>query len=311
MPYYKTDNVNNQPLVSIITVNFRDAAVTCDLLDSIRSNSYKKLEVVLIDNGSLEDKTAEFKAHFPEVMVIISKNNLGFAGGNNLGISRAKGEYLFFVNNDTIFTDGLIENLLKRFETPNVGAVGPKIHYFDLPGIIQFAGFTTVNPITGRNQTIGENEMDCGLYDEAKEVPYIHGAAMMVSREVINQVGGMPTEYFLYYEELDWCEQIRRAEYRIFYEPAALIYHKESMAVQKLSHLKIYYLTRNRILFMRRNATPLHFLAFTFFFSTITFPRWILQYTLKGSFGELKAFVKAVLWNLGFKKLNPFILQIF
>ena len=135
--------------------------------------------------------------------MIVSKNNLGFAGGNNLGINQAKGKYLFFVNNDTIFTNGLIENLLKRFASPKVGAVGPKIHYFDHPGTIQFAGFTPVNPITGRNQTIGENEMDRGQYDRAKVVPYIHGAAMMLSREVIDQIGGMPEDYFLYYEELD------------------------------------------------------------------------------------------------------------
>lgn len=296
--------VNENPLVSIITVNFRDASISCELLDSIRTNSYKNLEVILVDNGSIEDNTAVFQAHLPNIKVIISKKNLGFAGGNNLGIQEAKGDYLFFVNNDTVFTDGLIENLLKRFTHSKVGAVGPKIHYFDIPGIIQFAGFTPVSPITGRNQTIGQDELDIEQYDQPSEMPYIHGAAMMLSREVINKVGGMPEDYFLYYEELDWCEQISKAGYRIFYEPSALIYHKESMAVSKLNHLKIYYLTRNRILFMRRNATPLHLLAFTLFFSLVSFPRWVFQYTLTGAFGALKAYVKAVLWNLGFKQMN-------
>lgn len=294
--------MNKHPLVSIITINFREASVSIALLDSIRKNSYKNLEVILVDNGSLEDNTAVFKAHFPTVKVIISKKNLGFAGGNNLGMRKATGDYLFFVNNDTVFTDGLIENLLKRFASPKVGAVGPKIHYFDHPGIIQFAGFTSVSPITGRNQTIGEKEVDNGQYNTAAEMPYIHGAAMMLSREAIDRVGGMPENYFLYYEELDWCAQIRKAGYTIFYEPAALIYHKESMAVNKLSHLKVYYLTRNRILFMRRNAAPLHLLAFTLFFSLVTFPRWVCQYSLSGSFGELKAFVKAVLWNIGLSR---------
>lgn len=296
--------MEKHPLVSVITVNFRDAAVTCALLDSIRENTYPNLEVIVVDNGSLEDSRQTFARHYPGVKVITSTKNLGFAGGNNLGIQAASGEYLFFVNNDTVFTDGLVENLLKRFVDPKVGAVGPKIHYFDHPGIIQFAGFTKVSVITGRNRTIGQNEKDTGQYDLAKEMPYIHGAAMMLSREVVDQIGDMPEVYFLYYEELDWCEQVRRAGYQVFYEPAALIYHKESMAVSKLSHLKIYYLTRNRLLFMRRNAAPLHLLAFTLFFTLVTFPRWTIQYTLTGAFGELKAFVRAALWNMGFKGVD-------
>lgn len=291
--------MNNKPLVSIITINFRDADVTCALLDSIRMHDYQPVEVLVVDNGSLQDCSQQFQAHYPDVKVIISKKNLGFAGGNNLGIQEAKGKYLFFVNNDTVFTEGLIENLIKRFNTPKVGAVGPKIHYFDQPGTIQFAGFTAVNPITGRNKTIGERERDQGQYDTAVEMPYIHGAAMMLSKEVIEEVGGMPEAYFLYYEELDWCQQIRRAGYRIYYEPTALIYHKESMAVSKLSHLKIYYLTRNRILFMRRNATAFQLIPFILFFSFITCPKWVIQYALTGSFGALKAFLKAVCWNLG------------
>ena len=296
--------MNNNPLVSIITVNFRDASVTTELLDSIKTNSYKNLEVIVVDNGALEDCTAQFKAHYPDVKVIISEENLGFAGGNNLGIKQANGDFLFFVNNDTVFTDGLIESLLQRFDTPNVGAVGPKIHYFDHPGVIQFAGFTKVSPITGRNKTIGQNEADNGQHDQALEMPYIHGAAMMLSKAVIEKIGGMPEDFFLYYEELDWCEQVRRAGYQIFYEPKALIFHKESMAVNKLNHLKNYYLTRNRILFMRRNASPAQLLAFSLFFTFITFPRWVIQYTFQGAFGELKAFVKAVLWNLGFMKVS-------
>lgn len=287
----------NQPLVSVITVNFRQAEVTCAMLDSIRTNSYKQVEVIVVDNGSLEDRTLDFKAHLPEVNVIVSKENLGFAGGNNLGINEATGAFLFFANNDTIFTDGLLEALLKRLEDPTIGAVSPKIRYFDYPEVIQYAGFTPINSLTARNETLGKNETDKGQHDKAIPVPYCHGAAMLVKREVISLVGKMPEAYFLYYEELDWCEQMRRAGYQLYYEPQALIYHKESMAVGKKSTLKTYYITRNRILFMRRNASRLQLVGFYFFLALFTFPKGLFLHLINREWQLSQAFIKAIFWH--------------
>ena len=298
------------PLVSVITINYRDAATTCALLDSIGANSYKNLEVILVDNGSLEDHTERFKTHFPEVNVIISNKNLGFAGGNNLGIAKAKGEYLFFVNNDTAFTPGLVESLITRLADKNIGAVSPKIRYFDQPDLVQYAGFTPVNPLTGRNQTIGEKINDQGQFDQARETPYAHGAAMMVPRAVIDKVGKMPEVYFLYYEELDWCEQIKKAGFDIWYEPAALIYHKESVSVNKISSLKTFFLTRNRILFMRRQATLPQLFLFCLFFSFITFPRWCLIFLIKNERKQLRAFYRGAFWHIRNGKNTPAHLEV-
>lgn len=296
--------MKNQPLVSIITINFRDASVTCALLDSLVQHDYRNIEVIVVDNGSLEDKTEQFQEHYPTVKVVVSKENRGFAGGNNLGIRAATGDYLFFVNNDTEFEDGLIQNCLDAFTSPDIGVIAPKIRYFNYPDIIQYAGFTEVNPLTARNQTIGKNEKDTGQYEERREVPYAHGAAMMLKREVVEKAGEMPDLYFLYYEELDWCVQIRKAGYKIMYEPSAVILHKESMSVGKMSTLKTFYLTRNRILFMRRTAKWYHLLLFSLFFGFITFPRWVVTYTLKKEWGHLKAFVRASLWNIGIGKAS-------
>lgn len=285
-----------QPLVSIITVNYRQAAVTVALLDSIVENSYKNVEVIVVDNGSLEDCTALFKKAYPSVKVIVCSENLGFAGGNNLGIAEAMGDYLFFVNNDTILTNRLIEGLLSRFVTDSsIGVVSPKIRYFDNPNTIQYAGFTKMNPITGRNQAIGKNEIDKGQHDIARPTAYAHGAAMMVSRKVIDTIGNMPEEFFLYYEELDWCAQISRAGFSIWYEPAGLIFHKESAAVGKMSPLKIHYLTRNRLLFMRRNIKGWRLAAFLTYFYSVTFPLKSASFLLKQDFSLFVTFSKACL----------------
>ena len=283
------------PLVSVITVNYKQAAITCALLDSIDENTYKNLEVIVVDNGSEKDCTADFQKHYPSVKVLKSAENLGFAGGNNLGIKAAKGNYIFLVNNDTEWTDGLVEALLKRFESDaTIGVVSPKIRYHHTPDMIQFAGFTEINPLTGRNETIGKNEKDMGQHDTPYPTPYAHGAAMMLKREVLQKAGLMPENYFLYYEELDWCHQIKQAGYALWYEPTGLIYHKESASVGKLSTLKLYYLTRNRLLFMRRNIKGWRLGLFLSYFFSIIFPAKSLFFLIKGEWTSFLTFQKAI-----------------
>ncbi len=283
--------MKNQPLVSIVTVNYKQPAVTCELLDSILKNSYKNLEVIVVDNECKEDCTYTFKKHYPSVKVLNSTENLGFAGGNNLGIKASKGDFVFLVNNDTVWTEGLVEALLSRFaENVRTGVVSPKICYFQTPQYIQYAGFTEMNNLTGRNETIGKNQKDDGQFNQARATPYAHGAAMMLKREVIEKVGLMPEDFFLYYEELDWCAHIQRAGFDIWYEPKGLIYHKESASVGKLSPLKMYYMTRNRILFMRRNTKPLQLAGFLTYFFTVTMPTKTVSFLLKGELSLLKTF---------------------
>ena len=283
---------SNPPLISIITVSFRQTAVTCDLLHSIQQLHYPNLEVIVVDNGSLNDPTAAFKKALPAVKVIVSEKNLGFAGGNNLGIEVARGDFLLFINNDTVVEHSLIENLLVRFNDKKVGVASPKICYYDSPRTIQYAGFTDIHPLTGRNVAIGKGELDEQQHDVALAVPFAHGAAMMVRREVIDKVGKMPESFFLYYEELDWCVQIRKAGFEVWYEPTARILHKESISTGRHSPLKMFYLTRNRIRFMRRNYRGIKLAAFLVFFYGISFPKNTAQLLLRRDIQLLKAFFK-------------------
>ena len=239
--------------ISIITINYNGIKDTSELIDSIPFNEYS-LEVIVVDNASLHDEASTIEAKYPQVKVIRSDINLGFAGGNNLGIKEAKGRYLFLVNNDTYFLDFNIRALIARLESsPSVGVVCPKIRFAWGEQHIQWAGYTPLTRITVRNSAIGYNQPDCGQYDTAHSTPYAHGAAMLVKREVIDKVGLMPEDYFLYYEELDWSMQITRAGYQIWYEPACTIYHKESQSTGQGSSLRSYYIKRNRRLLVKRN----------------------------------------------------------
>jgi GT2 family glycosyltransferase len=293
------ENSTYYPLVSIITVNYNNAGVTAELMSSLRHISYPNLEVIVVDNASAENPTTAVQKEYPAAKVILSGKNLGFAGGNNLGIRAATGAYLFLVNNDTEFTEGLIEGLLEVFsQHPDAGVVSPKFHYFFHKGTIEYAGYKAVDTFTGRNSMIGCKEHDNGQYDAFSETHYAHGGAMMVSAEAVKKVGLMPEIYFLYYEEFDWCEQFKREGYKIYYQYKSLIYHKESMTTGKNSPLKTYYITRNRILFMRRNVKYPARLVFALYFVFLTIPKNTAQFLLKKESVHLKAFWNGIFWNL-------------
>jgi GT2 family glycosyltransferase len=293
------------PLISIITVNFNGLDMTLDLLKSIDSQSYKNVEIFVVDNASIEDPSVFLQKSHPHIKFIRSEKNLGFAGGNNLAVKEAKGDFLFFINNDAEITEGCLQRLVALFsEQPKLGIVSPLLLYFNESkgsdkDLIQYAGTTRVDSVTARNKTLGEKEWDNGQFNAATETAYAHGAAMMIKREVLDNVGVMFEDFFLYYEELDWCERIRKAGYDIYVEPRARVYHKESASVQKISGLKTYYLNRNRIYFMRRNFGGINLLGFYLFLTFVTIPKNILMFVLKGEFSQIKHFVKAVWWNLG------------
>lgn len=280
-------------LLSVITVNYNGYKDTCELIDSIPFSD--NMEVIVVDNASTNDEASSILQKYPIITVLRSEKNLGFAGGNNLGIKAAKGKYLFLVNNDTIFKDFRADALIARLESsPQIGMVCPKIRFAWGNNPIQFAGYTPLSPITIRNQSIGFGEEDNGQYDTPHQTPYAHGAAMMVKREVIEKVGLMPECYFLYYEELDWSMMITRAGYEIWYEPSCTIYHKESQSTGQNSPLRTYYITRNRLLLVNRNFKGLTKHASYAYLTGIVALRDIVKHTITGKFNLLKATLKGI-----------------
>ena len=299
-------------LVTIVTINYNQLGLTCELLDSLRKVSYPALEVIVVDNNSVEDPTSVIKEKYPEVKLIVSKENLGFAGGNNLGIQASSGEYLFFLNNDTEVDPGFLEPLVEFFESnPLAGAASSKILYFNSGETIQYAGSSRIDPFTGRSKRIGYLEKDRGQYTSVKETDLAHGAAMMVPRRVIDKVGMMPEFFFLYYEEVDWCESIKKGGYKIYVVPGSKVYHKESMSIGKGSTLKTYYMTRNRLLYMRRNTAGFRKVTWILFFMFFTLPKNAVMFTLKRDVEHAKAFWKGLAWNFTHldngKKLKLFV----
>ncbi len=279
--------------LSIITVNYNGLEDTCALIDSIPFND--KMEVIVVDNGSKTNEAILISQRYPYVITIRSEQNLGFAGGNNLGIKEAQGKYILLINNDSYIKEFKIDSLIERLESSDkIAIVCPKLRFAWESNPIQFAGYTPLSRITVRNQAIGFGEEDKGQDDCAHPTPYAHGAAMLIKREAIQKVGLMPECFFLYYEELDWSMMFTRSGYEIWYDPACTVYHKESQTTGQNSPLRTYYITRNRLLLVKRNYKGINkYLSYMYLIGLVA-TRDIIKYTFQSRYDLVKSVFRGI-----------------
>ncbi len=291
-------------LVSIITVNYNQPQATIELLQSLKKQSAINFEVILVDNASRENCETKFTNTFPNLTFIRTKVNLGFAGGNNIGINVAKGDYIFLLNNDTEIPEGCIERMVEELKkNKNIGLLSPLILYYDDKSLIQYAGYTSLNYLTARNEQVGQFEKNEGQFDGiTKETGFCHGAAVMCRTTDLKEAGLMDENYFLYYEELDWCEKFKRIGKGIYFTGKTFVYHKESVSVGKDSAIKTYFLTRNRMLFIRKNTSLLNTIGFSIYYILIACPKLTFTYLASGKKHLTKYVLKALIWNFTHQK---------
>lgn len=288
--------------ISIITINYNGLKDTCELIDSIPFK--EDLEVIVVDNASTQDEASIISERYPHVKVIRSNKNLGFAGGNNLGIKEAKGKYILLINNDTFFKEFNIQQLIERLESSDkIGVICPKLRFSWGCNPIQYTGYTPLSNITLRNKAIGFGEEDKGQYDTPHATPYAHGAAMLIKREAIEKVGLMPECFFLYYEEIDWSMMFTHAGFEIWYDPSCTVFHKESQTTGQNSPLRTYYITRNRLLLVKRNFKGINkYLSYIYLIGVVG-----LRDIIKYSFNRQKNLRKAVIngiWDFTHSKFS-------
>jgi len=297
---------HQEPLVSFLTVNFNQAAITLQLLDSLKHLQYPRWEIIVVDNGSQPSSLEQDCQRYPRTIFLRSEQNLGFAGGNNYGLASCQGDFIFLINNDTEIPPDFLEPILQLFEQhPEIGAVSPRIRYYDQPDTLQYAGFTALHPLTLRNKAIGYQEKDQPRYQQSYPTEFLHGAAMCVRRSVLEEVGPMYDGYFLYYEELDWAQRIKNAGYSLWFCGASYLLHKESVSTGKNSPLKMYYLTRNRLLFARRNLKSGKLMLAWIYFTFIALPKNLLVLALQREGKLLRAYLRGYFWNYRHSATKP------
>jgi len=236
---------------SVIVLTWNGMADLAECLTALRSQEGADLEMIAVDNAS-SDGSADFVSSiYPEIRLIRSERNVGFAAGNNLGLRVASGEILILLNQDTVVRPNWAHALLAAFdECPASGAVGAKAFYPD--GRIQHAG-GYVNE-RGEGAHYGYGQPDEGQFEQTRDVDYVTGAAMAVSRKAMEAVGGLDEGFAVaYFEDVDWCYRIREAGFRVFYAPQAVLVHKNRSAAAVPGPESLYMGQRNRLRFVLKH----------------------------------------------------------
>lgn len=244
-----------ESLVYIISVNFNAAEHTIEMINSLKDIEYKNYRIVVVDNGSNFSDYKKLKQIEDSCILIRSEVNLGFSGGNNIGIKRAiedKAEYILLLNNDTIVKKSFLNKLVESMVENDADLVCPKILNYYNKEIINYAGGDIV-AYKGAVNIYGLGEHDSEKYNCVKNITFAHGCCLLISTEVLIKVGGLEDSYFLYFEDTDLSAKLNLLGKRMIYEPKSIIYHKESVSTKKFSDNYQYYFCRNRLQFIKRN----------------------------------------------------------
>lgn len=269
-------------MVSIITINFNGWRDTSDLLTSLKQYETYPYEVIVVDNASTGDDVVQLELVHPDVKIVRSELNLGFAGGNNLGYQYAKGDYIFFLNNDMVVKTPVLGALVSRLVDRAYAGVSPCIAFLYNTERIQYYGYKDMTSITLKHTTEPYNPLCSDYFLQPKETEVLHGGAMLIRRDVVDRVGKMTEIYFLFYEEFDWSRRMREAGYKLFYEPASVVYHKEGMTIKPQTPLREYYLSRARMIYARRNCQGIERILACTYQLLLAMPKKVFIYILKG-----------------------------
>jgi len=256
---------------------------------SIRQKSLRVTEYVREEAENVSDLIEEATGNYAcqaaneQLVIIKNEQNCGYAEGNNIGMRyalKAAADYILLLNNDTVVHEDFLTELVRVAEEDDrIGAIGPKICFYDTPHLIQSTG-ARVNFWTGRAISLNwekpDNPRNASSTPKLLPVDYIYGACFLIHRRIVEEVGKLDPLYFLYGEELDWCIRICRAGYQVVCDLDSKIWHKNMASALKDKHLSHYYLERNRVIYMRKYARIVQFMSFLLYY-----PLYHLAFLLK------------------------------
>lgn len=242
-----------KPKIVSIVLTWNSADFIDECIRSLINSSYKT-DILIIDNDSSDNTRELIYKNFPDIKVINTGKNLGYAGGNNIGIRNAlenNNDYIFILNPDAVVAHNCIKKLLDRLEQEKqVAAVSPKIYFYN-SNKIWFVG-SNINWHSGETLQLGGE--DNGQYDHIRYTQRINGCAVMLRSQQIRNVGFMDDQFFLYYEETDWSVKFTDCGLKLGIVTDAKVWHKTSASTGGYSSpLYHYYMTRNRLLFMQKH----------------------------------------------------------
>jgi GT2 family glycosyltransferase len=255
-----------QPLLYIIVLNNnrRDDTLAC--LASLYCGDYQNFRVILLDYDSTDGSIDAVRAKYAEVETVTLDSNLGYAGNNNVGIKIALdrgADWVFILNNDTILDPSCLSRMVDAGDADaQVGMVGPMVYHFDEPEVIQSAGGKLEK--YWRPIHLGMNELDQGQFKSVRQVDWLSGCAILVRRDLVEQAGALDPDYFLYWEETEWCIRAGQAGWKIVHVPNAKLWHKGVKRNYEPRPYITYYMTRNYLFTLAKHKAPLFVRMFAF-----------------------------------------------
>lgn len=244
------------------------------------------MKIILLENLSMTDAPVALQHNIPNVETIPLYENLGYAGNNNIGIQAAMqhgAEWIFVLNDDTVFDPSCLSLLVEVAESDTeIGILGPMVYHFDEPKIIQTAGGSLGQYWMIKH--LGQDEQDCGQFNTVRDVEWISGCAILVRAALIEEIGMLDADYFLYWEEVEWCIRAREAGWRICHVPQAKLWHKGVKPNYQPKPYVTYYVTRNHLYTLLKHRAPwqAYFAAFIQTFQTLLSwslrPKWRSQH---------------------------------
>lgn len=280
-----------KPKVSVILLNLNQPLLTIDCVKSLQRCLYPNIEIIVVDQASSDD-SLELLSPLKNIKLIASKTNLGFTGGNNLGMKEATGAYFLLLNNDTEVHPEFLEPLVAALEDdPSAGAACPLIRFYSNPEKIQYAGGPqNIDLVFGQNSWRGWMSDYPGKFLETEPTTAAHGAAFMIKRSMTEKIGLLDDHFFIYFEELDWSLRITEAGYKILFVPSSEILHKESMTMPKEHPFRVRMMIRNRILLSRKHLGIVKFMASLAYIMFISFPVNCIRYLVRRRDDLLRAY---------------------
>lgn len=244
-------HMSNPPRVFVILLNWNRWRDTVECLQSLKALEYSNVSVVVVDNGSTDSSVEHIRVAAPDVVLLETGKNLGFAGGNNVGIRyalREGADFLWLLNNDTTVNPSTLSDMIHSAQTQfRVGAVGSVLYYMDEPERVQAWGGGQVNGWMGTSRHHVQP-----VPDECLQ--YLTGASILLRRESLEEIGLLDDRFFMYWEDTDLGFRLRKSGWNLTVAPEAKVWHKESASLGKRSALLDTYFNRSAVVFFRRHS---------------------------------------------------------
>ncbi|UJP65993.1 glycosyltransferase family 2 protein [Mongoliitalea daihaiensis] len=294
--------LHNESSVAIIILNWNGYEHSRNCLDSLAKLTYSNFQVLLVDNASVDGSGTRLKEEFPSVIFLQNEQNLGFTGGNNVGITYALEHgfsYVMLLNNDTLVAPDFLKHMVDMLANDaSIGIVQPLILWMEDPEKIWSAG-GEFQPWLGISKTKGDRAALESYRFSSQALDWVTGCCMLVPSKVIQELGPLQASFFAYFEDVDWSLRIRKAGYQLLLSNESIIYHEGNASSKKaskegtLSPTVFYLHARNQLFLIRRHLFfPAILLAFGY--HLIKYSAWIMYFCFRGRFKKAKAVIKGM-----------------